>query len=338
MMPNKVLITGASGFIGSFLVEEALKQGFEVYAGIRKSSSKQFLQDKRINFIELDFSSGEKLSSQFLQFRQDQGDFSYIVHNAGLTQAEKKEDFLRVNCTYTQNLVTALKASEMPLKKFVLISSLAIYGPGDAQTFRPIDLSDPQKPLSEYAKSKLCADNYVKTHNFFPYIIVNPTAVYGPRDKDFLEFVKLVQLGLEPYIGRYKQMLSFIYVKDLARAVIGLLESTCINRSFIVSDTNGYEKEQLGIEVKRFLKKKTLKITIPALPIRGAVGIFQKAQEFMKGTTPFLNREKLAEISSPNWLCNGDTLWHELSSSPQYNLEKGMEETLTWYRENGWLK
>ena len=104
-MKKKGLITGASGFIGSFLVEEALRQNYQVYAGIRKSSSKKFLQYDNLNFFELDFSSQELLTQNFKIFQEQQGNFDFVIHNAGITQAKKLEDFTTVNYQYTKNLV-----------------------------------------------------------------------------------------------------------------------------------------------------------------------------------------------------------------------------------------
>lgn len=336
-MKNKILITGASGFIGSYLVEEALKQRFDVYAGVRKSSSKIFLQNDKIQFLELDFSSQEILEKQLSVFKQLHGSFDYVVHNAGITQAKKKEDFFTVNCSYTQNLANALKASDMQVKKFVLISSLAAYGPGNAETFVPVELGHKQQPVSVYGKSKSSAEEFIKSANIFPYLIINPTAVYGPRDKDFLQFVKLINKGIEPYIGTNKQMVSLIYVKDLTRAVINLLESSSINRSYIVSDGIDYNKEQLGDTVKSILAKKTLKIKIPAMPVRIVIASIEKLHQLFWNTLPFLNIEKVNEISSPNWLCNSNQLWNDLASAPNYYLEEGMKETVMWYKENNWL-
>jgi len=336
-MKNKILITGASGFIGSYLVEEALKQGFEVYAGIRRTSNKQFLQDKRIHFLELSFSSTSKLKQQLIAAKQLYGSFDYVVHNAGVTQANKKEDFFKVNCGYTKNLVSALKASDMHLQKFVLISSLAAYGPGDSETFAPIELGQKQEPISVYGKSKLCAEEFIRSSNLFPYLVINPTAVYGPRDKDFLEFVKLINKGIEPYIGIHKQMISLIYVKDLSRSVINLVGSPISNQSYIVSDGLDYLKDELGAAVKSVLDNRTLKIKIPAIPIRVVIAAIEKIYQLFLGTFPFLNTDKVKEISSPNWLCNSSKLWNDISSSPNYYLEAGMKETIEWYKENNWL-
>lgn len=336
-MTKKILITGASGFIGSFLVKEALKQGFEVYAGMRPSSSKKYLQDPRINFIELDLSSENTLLQQLKSFQQTNGNIDFVIHNAGVTQAKKKIDFFTVNCGYTQNLHNALQSAEMRLEKFVLISSLAAFGPGNAETFSPIELSDKQTPITAYGKSKLCAEALIKSAQAFPYIIINPTAVYGPRDKDFLEFVKLINKGIEPYIGTNKQMISMIYVKDLTRAVISLLQTNYSNTSYIVSDSKAYNKEELGNIAKKILNKKTIRIKIPFFFIHFIIALIEKIQQLVFGSLPFLNTEKVNEISSPNWLCNSKEIWNDLASAPEYYLEQGLQETIEWYKINNWL-
>jgi nucleoside-diphosphate-sugar epimerase len=337
MMNNNLLITGASGFIGSHLVEEALQQGFEVFAGIRPSSSKQYLQDERIHFSELNLSSPVLLKEQLSAIKQLNGGFSYVIHNAGITRANSKADFFAVNCGYTQNLADALSASEMPLQKFVLISSLAAYGPGNPNSFLPVEPGQSHSPISAYGKSKSCAEDYIRSINNFPYLIINPTAVYGPRDKDFLQFVQLIQKGFEPYIGTNKQMVSMIYVKDLARAVISLLKSSSVNTSYIVSDEHDYDKEELGNSIKSLLHKKTVKIKIPALPVHLVIAAIEWFQQLFTNTIPFLNTEKVNEISSANWLCNSSALWNNLSSAPHYTLDAGMKETVEWYQQNNWL-
>ncbi len=335
-MKNKVLITGASGFIGSFLVEEAFRQGHEVYAGIRKSSSRAYLQDERIHFIELDLSSQEALEKQFAELLKGPGAFDYVVHNAGITFAQGKDDFLRVNYEYTRNLTNALQACGLPLKKFVLISSLAAFGPGHDKTFAPINVSDTQRPISSYGRSKLKAEEHVKSLSDFPYLILNPTGVYGPRDKDFHVFMKLINKGFEPYIGASRQMISVLYVKDLARAVVLSMASSSVRRSYLVSDGAGYDKEDLGTTIRTILGRKTFKIKLPMVPLRWVISVVEKMY-LLFGRQPFLNVEELNEISSANWLCESDQVWSDLGTSPEFSLEQGIRETIMWYKENNWL-
>ena len=117
-MTNKILITGASGFIGSFIVEEALNRDMEVWAAVRKTTSRRYLKDKRINFIELDFNSKDELKRQLADHQ-----FDYIVHAAGVTKCIDKADFRRMNTDGTRNLVDALIELQMPLKRFVFLSA-----------------------------------------------------------------------------------------------------------------------------------------------------------------------------------------------------------------------
>ena len=127
---ERILVTGASGFIGSFIVEEALRRNMEVWAAMRKTSSKAFLQDKRIHFIQLDLADEEKLRQQLSGM-----DFDYVVHAAGVTKCLHQEDFHRVNTIGTQHLVNAILHSGMTLRRFVYLSSLRL--PQFAQHLRP---------------------------------------------------------------------------------------------------------------------------------------------------------------------------------------------------------
>ncbi|MEK6781608.1 MAG: NAD(P)-dependent oxidoreductase [Bacteroidota bacterium] len=336
-MKNKVLITGASGFIGSFLVEAALHQGFEVWAGIRHTSSREYLRDERIKFIELDFSSEENLKKEITSLVEEHGGFDYVIHNAGITYAPKKKDFIQVNYSYTKNLTNAILTSGMSMEKFVLISSLAALGPGNSETFEPIKISDAPHPISTYGKSKLMAEQHLRSLSSFPYLIINPTAVYGPRDKDFLGFIKLINHGFEFYVSSNRQMISLLYVKDLAKAVMLAMKSPSQNHSYLISDGFDYDKEQLGEIIKKILGKKTLKYKLPATPFRWAIKGIETIY-LMFGKQPFLNVEKVNEISSANWKCDSEEIWRDIRTSPEFTLEKGMEETLDWYKENGWIK
>ena len=160
----KILITGASGFIGSFIVEEALRRGFDTWAAVRKSSSRAFLQDERIHTIELNLSS-EKLLKEQLKDRQ----FDYVVHAAGVTKCLNKEDFFRINTEGTKNLVRALMATQESMKRFIYISSLSIMGAiREEQPYQEIRESDEARPNTAYGKSKLEAEQWLAANRQQP--------------------------------------------------------------------------------------------------------------------------------------------------------------------------
>ena len=334
-MKGKILITGSSGFIGSFLVEEAMREGLQVYAGVRASSNLEFLQHPNIELLKLNLFSEDDLKKTFTDFDAKQGAFEYIIHNAGVTQARTKEEFYEVNFRYTKNLVNALNACGMPIKKLILISTLATYGP--SATFKPIQLEDNEQPLSAYARSKMMADRWLSSHANFPFIILKPTAVFGPRDKDFLRLLKMINSGFEFSIGKRGQMISLIYVKDFARAAIMLLNTSVDKKTFLISDRLAYSKDELNEVIGAQLQKKTIKINLPLKPLRLAIKAYEKLLVSL-GSLPFLHSEKLDEITAANWVCYSDPIWQVLNSTPQFTLHRSIEETILWYKKNGWLK
>jgi nucleoside-diphosphate-sugar epimerase len=333
---GNVLITGASGFIGSFLVEEGLKRDYTVYAGIRKTSSREYLKNSQIRFLEMDFSSPEKIIATLEECKNQGIRFEYIIHNAGITKAAKKDDYFRVNAQNTQNFIDALIQTYMIPEKFIYMSSLAAYGPGDPVTMNPVMLSHTPNPIELYGKSKLEAEKYIRALDTFPWLIFRPTGVYGPREKDYYIFFKAMSRGLETYIGSKKQVLTFIYVKDLVRLLFEALKSPIVRRSYFVSDGLEYDTKTFSAITKKILQKKTIKITIPPVVVRhlayGLENIYR-----IWGTIPTLNRDKYNVLSSRNWRCETEPLLHDFGFTAEYDLEKGVSETIEWYKKEHWL-
>lgn len=331
---KKILITGASGFIGSSLIEEGLKRGYEMYAGVRSSSSKKYLADERIKFFELDFTNQKKLEQQFSDFKNRFGKFDYIIHNAGLTKAKKIQDYFTVNSRYTKHFVDALINTESVPGKFIYMSSLAAYGPGATQD--PIRHTDEQKPVTSYGKSKLESENYLRSLKNFPYLIIRPTAVYGPRDKDVFVLLKMLKNNFEAYIGFGRQILSFVYVKDLVRAIFLSLESHHTQKEYFVSDGAVYDSKMFNAIAKKHLNKKTVAVTIPVSVIR-PIAIATETIAALFGNIAVLNRERLKEFEARNWTVDSLPIQNEIGFKAEYDLERGLLETIEWYKTHGWL-
>ena len=329
---KKILITGASGFVGSHLVEEALRRDLDVYAGIRKTSSREFLKDERINFIELNFTNQDQLANQMKRKQ-----FDYIIHNAGVVTAPRLEDYWRVNYEYVKNFADAIIASgDMP-EKFTFISSAASYGPANAEDLTDFLTEDDEpNPINTYGKAKLKAERYLAQLPGFPYVTIRPTGVYGPREKEILTFFKLINRNIEGYIGTRRQHLAFVYVKDLARVVLDATTSSISRKSYFVSDGRYYAQWDLGKAVKRILNKKTLRVHVPTGFVRGIAWTMEQIGK-SRGKYPALNLEKVRILESVNWKCDIEPLKEDLNFKPQYDLDEGLVETLAWYKENGWL-
>lgn len=338
MSGKKVLITGASGFIGGFLVEEALRRRYEVWAGVRSSSSKSHLQDERIRFIDLRYGDAAALTAQVRRFAEEQGAWDYVIHNAGLTKTPNPANFYQVNTENTRQLVQALIDSDRPLRKFILMSSLSSYGPGDEVGFQPIRLDDPQRPNTTYGKSKLEAENVVRQQTRLPYVIIRPTGVYGPGEKDYLLAMQSIRSGFDFTAGLTPQRITFIYVKDLVRAVFLCLEKEEIrNRHYFVADGDVYTDQEFSRMVQDLLGKSFVWHTrLPLGLVRLACVCCERVGRWMKkGVT--LNTDKYLILRQRNWICDIAPLQEDTGFVPAYTLRQGLEESIAWYKEKGWL-
>ncbi len=334
---KKVLITGASGFVGSFLVEDALKKGYEVYAGIRGSSSRKYLPDERIKFLSLDFGNTNHLTKSLDDFAQENnGGFDFIIHGAGITKANNIQHYYDVNYLNTKHFVEALITTKTIPKKFIQVSSLAAFGPGNPKTLEPINHTHKPMPVSSYGKSKLVAEEYFATLNDFPFIIFRPTTVYGPRERDLFTVFQMVNNGFEFYIGRKPQHLTFIYVKDLVTLMLDSLERDIINKSYFVSDGKSYESSLLNTYIKQGLNKKTIKLTMPVAVVKALAFTLEKSFGLFN-QIPTLNSERVKEFESTNWKVFTDDLFLDFNFKPEYDLERGVMETIAWYKQEKWL-
>ncbi len=337
MRTKRILITGASGFIGSFLVEKALEEGYETWAGVRKSSSREYLKDDRIQFLDLSFGDKNKLKEQLSDFKEKYGKFDYVVHNAGVTKCLDAEDFDKINFRYTANLIDALREVEAVPDKFVLMSSLSAFGVRDEENYTPIKIADTPNPNTAYGKSKLKAECYLRSMDDFPYIILRPTGVYGPREKDYFLMIKTVKSGLDVGAGFKPQHLTFIYVKDLVDAVFLALKSELKNKAYFVADGDVYTDKEYTQLVKQVIeKKRVLSLKVP-LWILKAVSIVAESISRITKRPSTLNRDKYIIMKQRNWECDITPLINDLGFTAKYNLKDGLEESVSWYKENGWL-
>ena len=319
---KKILITGASGFIGSFLVEEAIQKAWQTWAGVRASSSKEYLQDSRIQFIDFDFSNKENLKAQIENHVALHGKWDYVIHNAGATKCLSSSQFDTINYIYTQHLIEALQETGQVPEKFILMSSLSAHHP---------------KANTAYGRSKLKAEQFLESQTNFPYIILCPTGVYGPREKDYYILLKTIQSGLDVAAGWETQNLTFIYVKDLVKAAFLALESPIKNRSYFVADGNVYSDEEYTQIAKKALEKKfVVKLRVPLFILKTLSIIAEEISKITKKTST-LNRDKYEIMKQRDWCCDILPLKKDLDFTAEYDLKRGIEECVAWYRTNAWL-
>ena len=329
----KILITGASGFIGSFIVEEALRRGFETWAAVRKSSSKAFLQDERINFIELDFSSETQMTEQLRGLQ-----FDYIVHAAGVTKCLNKADFHRINTEGTQHLVHVLMALQMRITRFVYISSLSIMGAiREQQPYTEILESDEARPNTAYGRSKLETEQWLDTVEDFPYVILRPTGVYGPRERDYFMMAKSIQSHTDFAVGYKQQDITFVYVADVVQAVFLACEKGVTGRKYFLSDGEVYQSSTFSNLIRKELGNPWwIRITAPIWVLR-VVTFVGEYIGHLTGKVTALNNDKYNIMRQRNWRCDIEPARKELGYDPKVKLEEGVRRSIKWYKDNKWL-
>ncbi len=338
---STILVTGATGFIGSFIVEETLKKGMEVWAAVRKTSSLEYLRDPRIHRIELNLSSEEDLKRQLADHP-----FDYVVHAAGVTKCIHQEDFYRINTDGTKNLVNAIRALQMPLKRFVYLSSLSIFGPiKEQQPYQEIRETDIPQPNTAYGKSKLLAEQFLDEVNKalqpgeqpFPYVILRPTGVYGPREKDYFLMAKSIKGHSDFSVGYKRQDITFVYVMDVVQAVFLAIDYGKTGRKYFLSDGQVYQSSTFSNLIHQELGRPWwIRIKAPIWVLR-IVTFFGEHIGRMTGKITALNNDKYHILRQRNWRCDIQPAIDELGYHPEYPLELGVPLTIRWYKENKWL-
>lgn len=326
---EKILITGASGFIGSFVVEEALNRGMDVWAAVRPTSNHRYLIDQRIHFINLDLESIDQMKEAMGELQ-----FDYIVHAAGITKSTDRIDFYRVNYEGTKNFVKAIEATQTQLKRFVFVSSLSVFGAVREKTpHKDIRTFDTPRPNTAYGKSKLMTEQWLTGHCSLPVVILRPTGVYGPREKDYMMMADSIANHVDFAVGYSAHDLTFIYVKDLVRAIfLSMKSENSVGKAFFLSDGNVYSSRTFSDLIKKELGVKfLLRITAPLFVLR-IVTIIGDFIGKKTGKVTALNNDKYHILAQRNWRCDITMAKELLGYEPQYDLEKGVKETMEWWK------
>ncbi|KGE15098.1 NAD-dependent epimerase/dehydratase family protein [Sphingobacterium deserti] len=328
----KLLITGASGFVGSHLVELASKEGFEVHAAVRKSSDITAITPYIHTFHFTDFGDDRGLQSLFENERYD-----YVIHAAAMTKAKSESQIMLANVALTERLLDAAFGCSAPPQRFVFVSSLAAIGP---VSYNDDDIADDAeyRPLTLYGRSKRAAEEMIKTKFADkPITIIRPTAVYGPREKDLFILFDTMNKGLDAYIGRASQKLSFVYVKDLIQVLLNACTAPQPALvSFNITDGHVYSRYAMADIFKETFTKKLIRLHVPYALVKRAALLFQWAFR-NSSKTPVIYPERLGELTAQNWSCDISRAKNILHYKPKYDLSEGLRESLLWYKDNNWF-
>lgn len=327
---QNIFITGAGGFIGKHLVESAVQAGFGVIAMIRRKSDAAHLKQAAV--VYGDVTDGKKLRTIFSDLAQQGITIDYVVHAAALTKENAKSSFFETNVQGTGNLVKALQEADIFPRKIIFISSLAACGA--AALGSRVRVED-NRPISNYGRSKLQAEPLIKNSGM-PYIILRPTAVYGPGEKDLLTVFKFISKGINPLLGNRPQELTFIYVSDLVNVILKAITSTVANRTYFVSDGNIYSRKDLTAAISKGLNKKPVNLVVP-LPLVKAIAFMTQNVNRLFRTAGPLNLDKYHELVAESWNCDLVPTILDLEFEAGDDLYSGAQKTIDWYKQHKWI-
>ncbi len=327
-MSPLALVTGASGFVGSHVVEALLERNYRVRCLVREESNLGWLPLERIELARGTMTDASSLASAAR-------DVDLIVHNAGRLRAERDALYEDVNVLGTRLLVEAAQSAAR-LQRFVLMSSIAAGGPSRHDHFRTED--DPDQPQSAYGRSKKRGEEEVeRVGTAIPWTILRPCPVYGPRDRGFLILARMATRGYSFRVGGKSQPVQAIHVRDLVNATLLAAESPrAIGRHYYIAHPEVTDWNTVGRIMSQTIGKSSVTLSVP----RWAVPMVGRSTAFMSrlfGRTNALPADRLRDLLAPAWTCSVERARSELGFEATIQLREGMNETVSWYKSAGWL-
>ncbi len=322
----KALVTGATGFVGSHLVETLQKRGYEVSCLVRNTSNLRWIDESSVRLV-----IGDILDETTLLNAVKGAD--YIFHLASVTRGTDVNEFNLINCEGTRRLLEVSARVNPEVKRIVHMSTLWAVGPGEDG--RPLTEDSPCHPLSAYSKSKLAGEEVSREYmDRLGITIVRPCSVYGPRDTNWLGFFRMIKKGFAIHLGSKERRQNLIHVRDLVLGIILAAESErARGETYFLASSEAYSWEELCRTASNALGNKTLQIRIPKailLIIAAVAGTLSRWTRM----PPYIEKAKMAEMVHPYWICNTVKAGKHLGFRCSISLEDGFKKTLKWYEKN----
>lgn len=325
---GKAIVTGASGFIGSWVRDRLLDAGVDVISIRRKGSP----ETKRGRSVVADYADAASLDALI-----ESEDPEYVFHVAGATAGVTYEDFDLGNRMPTQHLAEATRRHAKKLRRFVYVSSLTSYGPSTLA--RPLVESDPRRPIEHYGKSKLAAEEALEAMgDAFPWTIVRPAGVYGPRNTEFFKLFELIHKGWNVFYGNRERAFSIIYGDDCVDAIFAAaVAPKAVGRGYFLADGAPVTWASFQTAMVERAGRPVRTIDLPgALLVPAAWGGELMAK--LSGKPSLFNQQKALMGRQEAWTCAIDAARADLGFVPKIDAAEGIVRSFAWYREQGWLR
>ena len=325
----KVLLTGATGFVGSHVLDSLRQRGVAVRILVRPNCDTRFIRTHLRDVEACEGSIGDPAS-----LRQALVGVTHVIHCAGATKALSAKGFFQVNQDGTRNLVEAVNQAS-GIQRLVHVSSLAAAGPTEPN--QPRRETTPPAPVSTYGRSKLAGEQEVTGKCQPEFVILRPPAVYGVRDMEFLRLFKSIKRHLRPVFGNGRQQLSLVYVKDLAEAIAHALTHPALARqTCFVAAREIVTSRQFGLEIASHMSASTVPLPLP----NAGLWLVCAAQELLSRLTrrpSVISLQKYAELTAPAWTCDPAKLEESSGFVCRTTIYEGVPRALDWYRQSGLL-
>ena len=326
----KVFLTGASGFVGSHVLDSLLSGHHEVSILLQRTSNTRFISG-RLPTVSVHFGSVGDVSALIQAMRGTEA----LIHCAGRTKAVHSSEFYKVNQAGTRNVVMAANACRESVRRVVYISSQAVSGPGVPA--RPAEETGDPHPVSLYGRSKWLGETEIRQHCLVPWTILRPAAVYGPRDTEFLPVFKKVKQRIMPLLSDAKRPLHLIYGPDVTVAVLHCLgEDRAVGGTYHVAAEPPCTDEEFMEEIAAQLQVRPVRLRIPRAGLYLA-SVIQGILSRATGRPNMLSRQKLPELLAPGWVCSTEKIRRDVGFTAPTSLQEGVRRTIEWYRGEGWL-
>lgn len=326
----KILVTGATGFVGSHLCELLSKNGHEIFSLVRSQKKAEEFRLKGIPILgDLD-----PQKTQWMEVLPK--DLDIVIHTAGIVHSLDSKNFYDINFEATKSLAKNILDHNEKALKFIFISSLAAAGPATDKEI--IDEEDAPMPVSDYGRSKYLAESWLRENlaGKADLVIIRPPMVIGPRDVAVLDVFKMIQskVILIPGLNGENKSYSFVNVLDLCETISKTATMpTTFGEVYYSSHPQVITMKELNDEIKKQMgNPKTITIKAPDFLIKIVASLVGLLKINVR-----LTPDKYKEISPDRWVCSGEKSRVALSQEYLFDIQQTIKDTYKDYKERGWL-
>ncbi|HVM31745.1 MAG TPA: NAD-dependent epimerase/dehydratase family protein [bacterium] len=323
-----VLLTGASGFVGGHLAQALLRRKEKIKLLVRSTSRLPFKPGASVELCEGDVTDRASVEKAMKGVRT-------VYHLAGLLRGADYAHYEKVNAQGTRNVCEAF-ARQKNKKRLVYVSSLSAAGPSPKGGALTED--DEPHPVSFYGRTKLAGERIVRSFGSkIPATILRPGAVYGPREKDVLEYFKMVKAGWVLIPGDVGLKVSFVYVDDLVQAILAAGRSPrARGETFFVSDGQSYTWVEYSAVIAKALGRSFRVVRVP-MPLVQAAAYLADFKARLTGRASIVSTDKIKEAPGPGWVCSNAKIVRKLGFRPRYDIGRGVQKSVDFYLKAGWI-